>query len=359
MGDSYTTLSWDGLFFMCPRMQVSFLGGRCWFDVELKTFEIIIEEHKGKVHGKIYERGPKFSSWIRFGGKGLILLLERVESCCGLKEIAHFRKFWSEENRGYSLELCRNNAGRFLFCVVRNAENKRFSLAFPEGRGLVEGWKVLASKLRSLGVSPLQWNGALMENHIPAQAPSSSIIRDYSSLRDSPTPRDAVWIEVEKEALVRNEELLGRCLVGFWEGDSDRLPDLVSFRSWAKSSWFLEGNLWLSNVRENLLLLEFEFADEAERVFQSGARRFRGRSLCLEKWKPSVGCFEGDKGDPRLVWVRILGLPLHLWGRSLFRKFGDSCGRFVAVDENTVERQNLKWARILVEIRGWEHPSSL
>ena len=147
--------------------------------------------------------------------------------------------------------------------------------------------------------------------------------------------------------------------MGFWEGDSDHLPDLASFGLWAKSSWFLEGNLWLSNVRENLLLLEFEFADEAKRVFQSGARRFRGRSFCLEKWKPSVGCFEGDKGDPRLVWVRILGLPLHLWGRSLFRKFGDSCGRFVAVDENKAEHRNLKWARILVEIKGWEHPSSL
>ena len=123
-------------------MPVSSPGGRCWFGVELKTFEISIEEHKGKVHGKISERGPKFSSWIRFGGKGLSLLLEGVESCCELKERALFRKFWLEGNRGYSLELCRNNAGRFLFCVVRDAENKRFSLAFPEGRGLVGGWKI-------------------------------------------------------------------------------------------------------------------------------------------------------------------------------------------------------------------------
>ena len=174
------------------RMLVSSPGGRCWFGVELKTFEISIEEHKGKVHGKICERGPKFSSWIRFGGKGLSLLLEGVESCYGLKERAPFRKFWSEGNRAYSLELRRNNARRFLFCVVRDAKNKRFSLAFPEGRGLVGGWKVLASKLRSLGVSPLQWNGALMENHTPAQAPSSSIIRDSSYLRDCPVPRDAV-----------------------------------------------------------------------------------------------------------------------------------------------------------------------
>ena len=136
-------------------MPVSSPGGRCWFGVELKTFEISIEEHKGKVHGKICERGPKFSSWIKFGGKGPSLLLEGVESCCGLKERIPFRKFWSEGNRDYNLELHRNRAGRFLFCVVRDAENKRFSLAFLEGRGLVGGWTILASKLRSLGVFPL------------------------------------------------------------------------------------------------------------------------------------------------------------------------------------------------------------
>ena len=58
-------------------------GGRCWFGVE-KTFEINIEEQEGRVRGKICERGPKSSSWIRFGGKSLSLLLEGVESCCEL-----------------------------------------------------------------------------------------------------------------------------------------------------------------------------------------------------------------------------------------------------------------------------------
>ena len=94
-------------------------------------------------------------------------------------------------------------------------------------------------------------------------------------------------------------------------------------------------------------------------MYNSGTRRFRGRSFCLEKWKPFVGCLEGDRGDARHVWVRILELPLHLWGRSLFKKFGDSCGRFVAIDENTAKHRNLKWARVLVETRGWQHPSSL
>ena len=325
-------------------------GGRCWFGVEKKTFEINIEEHKGRVRGKICERGPKSSSWIRFGGKSLSLLLEGVESCCKLQERSPFKKFWSEGDRDYSLELRSNKAGRFLFCVARDAENKRFSLAFPEGGGLVGSWNLLVSKLKSLGVSPFQWKGAL---------PNRGVDRASIPLRVCPAPRDVVWLEVDKDSLVRNEEMLGRCLIGFWKGDSDHLPDLVTFRSWAKNSWLLEGNLWLSNMRENFLFLEFEFADEAERLFNLGEKCFRGRSFHLEKWKPSVGCLEEDNGDTRLVWVKILGLPLHLWGRSLFKRFGDSCGRFVAVDENTAERQNLKWARILVETRDWHHPSSL
>ena len=157
-------------------MLVTSPGVKCWFGVELKTFEISIEEYKGKVRGKICERGPKFSSWIRFGGKGLSLLLEEVGSCCELKERFHFRKFWSKGDRNYSLELCSNRVGRFLFCVVRDAENKRFFLAFLEGRGLFGGWKILVSKLRSLGVSPLQWKGALLENPNPSQAsPSRSV----------------------------------------------------------------------------------------------------------------------------------------------------------------------------------------
>ena len=140
--------------------------------------------------------------------------------------------------------------------------------------------------------------------------------------------------------------------MGKWEGDTGRLPDLVFFGLWAKNSWLLEGNLWLPDMEGNLLLLEFEFVDEGERVSKLRVRHFRGRSFCLERWNPFVGCLEGG-GGARLVWVRILGLPLHLWGRNLFKRPGDSCWRFVVVDENTAECQNLQWARVLVETREW------
>lgn len=55
-------------------------GGKCWFAVESKSFEISIEEVKGRLRGTIWERSKGLSSWIRFGEKGLSFLLERCGS---------------------------------------------------------------------------------------------------------------------------------------------------------------------------------------------------------------------------------------------------------------------------------------
>ena len=85
---------------------------------------------------------------------------------------------------------------------------------------------------------------------------------------------------------------------------------------------------------------------------------FRGKSIFLDWWNPSVGCLTEDK-EFRMVWVRILGIPLHLWGKSLFKSLGEACGCFVAVDEDTSEHRFLQWARILVKVRGWNFSSSL
>ena len=56
-------------------------GGRNWFAVESKSFEIILEEVRGKLIGSICERSKGFSSWIKFGDSSLGLLLARMETC--------------------------------------------------------------------------------------------------------------------------------------------------------------------------------------------------------------------------------------------------------------------------------------
>ena len=129
-------------------------GGKCWFAVESKTFEISIEVVRGKPRGIILERSDKgFSSWIRFGERSLSYLLEGVEAWCRGESSSRCLKVWEDGGRKFRLECQSNEAGRFILCLVLDVEAKKYCLVFPEGKGLVGGWFLLAKKLRALGVS--------------------------------------------------------------------------------------------------------------------------------------------------------------------------------------------------------------
>ena len=71
----------------------------------------------------------------------------------------------------------------------------------------------------------------------------------------------------------------------------------------------------------------------------------------LAKWGPEVGCCRNGS-HPKEVWVKVVGLPLHLWSREVFKSIGERCGGFIAVDEETAFFSELQWARILVRVPG-------
>ena len=57
--------------------------------------------------------------------------------------------------------------------------------------------------------------------------------------------------------------------------------------------------------------------------------------------------------------MRIVGLPFHFWSREVFKRIGESCEGFVAVDEETTFFSQLQWARILVRTTGKDLLGSL
>ena len=69
-----------------------------------------------------------------------------------------------------------------------------------------------------------------------------------------------------------------------------------------------------------------------------------------------MGC---SKKLLRESWVRVVGLPLHLWKIEVFQKIRDCCGGFIRIDEDTLRRRELQWARMLVSTGAWETPGSL
>ena len=71
---------------------------------------------------------------------------------------------------------------------------------------------------------------------------------------------------------------------------------------------------------------------------------------------PESGCIR-RKDLVQEAWIRVVGLPLHLWTPEILRKLGDACGGFVALDKNTEMKTEVKWARMLIKMVSKSRPS--
>ena len=98
--------------------------------------------------------------------------------------------------------------------------------------------------------------------------------------------------------------------------------------------------------------------EEAEWVMENGSRIFRGEAMYLEWWSPSTGCVGRTDQDSE-VWIRVFGLPLHLWTVDIMKRVGDRCRGFVVMDKETTHRKDLRWARILGKNSSSRRPSSV
>ncbi|RVW30578.1 hypothetical protein CK203_086079 [Vitis vinifera] len=203
-------------------------GGKSWFAMESKTFEISIEEVRG------------------------------VEDWCRGESSSRCLKVWEERGRKFRLE-----------CHSNEAEVKALGVSTP---ALSKG---------DLGTSNSKKDGYSVKGK-------------------------QVYAEVAK---LKTGEL----------GDS------LWVHEWAYERWSLKGGV----------------ADVLRREF------------LLQKWGPEVGCFRNGS-HAKEVWVKVVGLPLHLWSREVFKSIGESCGGFIAFDEETTFISQLQWAHIL-----WQGPPSI
>ncbi|RVW44145.1 hypothetical protein CK203_089388 [Vitis vinifera] len=120
----------------------------------------------------------------------------------------------------------------------------------------------------------------------------------------------------------------------------------------------LRGKLGLARLGKGCALLEFEKAEEAEKVLASGERLVGGIQMGLEVWSPKFGC--APEGENRKeAWVRIVGLPISLWVPSILKRMGEACGGFLDVDPLTERKEDMEWARIRVKLPEGVLPSSM
>ena len=165
-------------------------------------------------------------------------------------------------------------------------------------------------------------------------------------------------MRVGKNETVERLGQLESCLVGWWGGGTAPIPDLKSLKHRAWHTWKVTRSLKVEELRRGLWLFGFESPNEARRILREGTGRFGGLPISLREWGKDVGCMVGRERCTT-TWVRLLGLPLHLWSRPILKRIGDKCGGFDAVNENTAFLIDPRWARIRVKWDGSSNPRSV
>ena len=136
--------------------------------------------------------------------------------------------------------------------------------------------------------------------------------------------------------------------MGGWKSRQKVELSWIELEVWAKRAWRLKGRVQFQQLNQNIFFLDFELEEEAYWVMENGSRICRGEAMFLEWWSPSTGC-NGRIEEEQEVWLRVVGLPLHMWTEEILKKVGNGCGGFVAMDKETEQRKDLRWARILVK----------
>lgn len=96
-------------------------GGRKWFSVDYKSFEISTGGKGSNLKGIIIkERRKGAVFWIKFGAVGLRNLCNSVETIC--REGSKVRRvFDRKEDRSYRVENLENDSVSFILCLKEKA----------------------------------------------------------------------------------------------------------------------------------------------------------------------------------------------------------------------------------------------
>ncbi|XP_010435256.1 PREDICTED: uncharacterized protein LOC104777483 [Camelina sativa] len=96
--------------------------------------------------------------------------------------------------------------------------------------------------------------------------------------------------------------------------------------------WKLEERVVGADLGQGVFQFNFEDEEDILSVLQNGPYHFDGWMVSLVRWEPVI-----SSSYPSAInfWVKVLGIPMHLWEVATFEAVGKKLGRIQEVDEET------------------------
>ncbi|KAG5595242.1 hypothetical protein H5410_036474 [Solanum commersonii] len=223
-----------------------------------------------------------------------------------------------------------NEHGRFISIITLNRE-ERSGLIIPEIADNA-GWLDIASKIPRFIKYQRKKEMTPNTRMTDADYPYASVLQESKwqtrSLRTAEINSKKGIVEVLDKMDAQEDGLLGRCLVGYCREESKKGPTLAEIRRWSTITWKKVFGLNIYELYDEMFLFEFPNRYMVEQTIH-GQWRWKNYRFHLEWWKPTLRCIP-RAATVEKIWVRAVGIPLHLWSKEVFKEIGEICGGWVA-----------------------------
>ncbi|XP_074277869.1 uncharacterized protein LOC141601480 [Silene latifolia] len=104
----------------------------------------------------------------------------------------------------------------------------------------------------------------------------------------------------------------------------------------------------------SLFVVRFATMEHGKLVLEKGMFLFDGKPMIVRPWEPNTKITKVSvKTVP--IWVKLMGLDLKFWGTKCLEKLASIIGKFVRVDDLTLDKSLLGFARVMVEVGIDQH----
>ncbi|WMV36519.1 hypothetical protein MTR67_035672 [Solanum verrucosum] len=335
------------------------MDNRVYFRSGGKSYDITESRSKAEVWYDWVEDARHHMRRMVLSRGALGWVCKRLTEASGIRGKA--AKSWRcrDFSTNFFIALKFNQYGRYLSLISVKGSD-RAVIILPES-AFNEGWGKLAKKIEAFINRGIKQTKAFK---LSGEA-------DYAANKGGRSYRDVLqkskWTRIETELAeegsmlqarvqLEDEDLLARCLVGKFFGEDDT-PTRNDVRRWAQQTWNGAHGVQVYDMNGILFLFEFQSSKAAEHVLMGDWRR-QGSRLKLQWWSPTIGAFPITH-EFEWFWIRVLGLPLHLWSRPIMKEIGDRCGGWIETEEETDLKNHLRWARIRVKGPAKKIPASI